>query len=79
MSKTIGRLKPTLPIHCKVDEGADGDAGGAFGHVGLGFVVPGGAGDIEVHPGGSACEFLDEISGGDRGTGAVLERSRSLD
>src|SRR5579872_7239445 len=51
--------------HDEVDEGAEGDAGGAFGEPGLGVVVPGGAGDVEVDPGGVAGEFADEPGAGD--------------
>src|SRR5712692_1315571 len=49
----------------EVDEGAEGDAGGAFGEPGLGVVVPGGAGDVQVNPGRVAGELLDEHGAGD--------------
>ena len=49
----------------EVDEGAEGDAGGAFGEPGLGVVVPGGAGDVEMNPRRVAGEFLDEHGAGD--------------
>src|SRR5712691_1583141 len=49
----------------EVDQGAEGYAGGAFGEPGLGVVVPGGAGDVEVNPGRVAGEFLDEHGAGD--------------
>src|SRR5216684_1060254 len=49
----------------EVDQGAQGYAGGAFGEPGLGVVVPGGAGDVEVDPGRVAGEFLDEHGAGD--------------
>src|SRR5713101_1192685 len=49
----------------EVDEGAEGYAGGAFGEPGLGVVVPGGAGDVQVNPGRVAGEFLDEHGAGD--------------
>src|SRR2546427_12664340 len=49
----------------KVDEGAQGHAGGAFGKPRLGVVVPGSAGDVQVNPGGVAGEFLDEHGAGD--------------
>jgi len=49
----------------EVDEGAEGHAGGAFGEPGLGVVVPGGAGDVQVDPGSVAGEFLDEHGAGD--------------
>src|SRR6267143_6659388 len=48
-----------------MDEGSEGHAGGAFGEPGLGVVVPGGAGDVQVNPGRVAGEFLDEHSAGD--------------
>src|SRR5712692_8041053 len=48
----------------QVDEGAEGYAGGAFGEPGLGVVVPGGAGDVQVNPGRVAGEFLDEHGAG---------------
>ena len=34
--------------------------------MGFGFVEPGGAGYVEVDPGGIAGEFFDEVSGGAR-------------
>src|SRR5260370_32102406 len=46
-------------------EGAEGDAGGAFGEPGLGVVVPGGASDIEMDPRRVAGELLDEHGAGD--------------
>src|SRR5713101_2223594 len=48
----------------EVDQGAEGYAGGAFGEPGLGVVVPGGAGNVEVNPGRVAGEFLDEHGAG---------------
>src|SRR6266436_3515904 len=51
--------------HDEVDEGAEGYAGRAFGEPGLGVVVPGGAGDVQVNPRRVAGEFLDEHSAGD--------------
>src|SRR6266851_5185982 len=51
--------------HDEVDEGAEGDARGTFGEPGLGVVVPGGAGDVEVNPWSVAGEFLDEHGAGD--------------
>src|SRR6266481_2757259 len=53
----------------EVDQGAEGYAGGAFGEPGLGVVVPGGAGDVEVNPGRVAGEFLDEHGTGDGAAG----------
>src|SRR5215469_18419771 len=49
-----------------MDNGAEGDAGGAFGEPGLGVVVPGGAGDVEMDPGRVAGEFTDKPRAGDR-------------
>src|SRR5712664_4751859 len=49
----------------EVDEGAEGYASGAFGEPGLGVIVPGGAGDVEVNPRRVAGEFLDEHGTGD--------------
>src|SRR6266446_10487139 len=49
----------------EVDQGAEGYAGGAFGEPGLGVVVPGGAGNVEMDPGRVAGEFLDEHGAGD--------------
>src|SRR5260370_15371051 len=49
----------------EMDEGAEGDAGGAFGEPGLGVVVPGGAGDVQVDPRRVAGELLDEHGAGD--------------
>src|SRR5712692_2039702 len=51
--------------HDEVDEGTEGYAGGTFGEPGLGVVVPGGAGDVEMYPRRVAGEFLDEHSAGD--------------
>src|SRR5712692_11284373 len=55
--------------HDEVDEGAEGDARGAFGEPRLGVVVPGGAGDVQVNPGRVAGKFLDEHGTGN-GTAA---------
>src|SRR5882724_6493914 len=43
-----------------MNQGAQGYAGWAFREPGLGVVVPGSAGDVEVNPGGVAGKFLDE-------------------
>src|SRR5229473_1568794 len=51
--------------HDEVDEGAEGYAGRPFGEPGLGVVVPGGAGDVQVNPGRVAGELLDEHGAGD--------------
>src|SRR6266446_2537827 len=48
----------------EVDQGAEGYAGGAFGEPGLGVVVPGGTGNVQVNPGRVAGEFLDEHGAG---------------
>src|SRR6266478_4567239 len=48
----------------EVDQGAEGYAGGAFGQPGLGVVVPGGTGNVQVNPGRVAGEFLDEHGAG---------------
>src|SRR6266850_3505005 len=50
----------------QMDQGAQRDAGGAFGEPGLGVVVPGGTGDVEVNPGCVAHKFTDEPCAGDR-------------
>src|SRR5216683_2603460 len=49
-----------------MDQGTQGYASRAFGEPGLGVVIPGGAGDVEVDPGGLAGKFLDEHGAGDR-------------
>src|SRR5215471_2431883 len=46
-------------------KGAKGDASRAFGEPGLGVVVPGSAGDVEVNPWRIAREFADEPRTGD--------------
>src|SRR5579859_40703 len=51
--------------HDQVYQRAQGYAGGAFGEPGLGVVVPRGAGDVQMDPGGIAGEFLDEHGAGD--------------
>ena len=43
-----------------MDERGHAVAGGAFGAVGLFFIRPASAGDIEVDPGRVACELPDE-------------------
>ncbi len=48
-----------------MDEGAEGHASGAFGEPGLGVVVPGRAGNVQVNPRRVACEFANEPSAGD--------------
>src|SRR6267154_4392192 len=49
----------------EVDESAQGYARGAFGEPGLGVVVPGSAGDVQVNPRRVAGKFLDEHGAGD--------------
>src|ERR1700756_1881625 len=53
----------------EMDQGAQCDAGGAFGEPGLGVVVPSGACNVEVNPRSVAGEFSDEPCSGD-GTAA---------
>src|SRR4029077_7071851 len=48
-----------------MDQGAQRNACRAFGEPGLGVVVPSGASNVEVNPGGVAGEFLDEHGAGD--------------
>lgn len=45
-------------------DAADAEAAGAFGDEGLGVFVPGHAGNVEVDPGGVACEDLQELGCG---------------
>src|SRR5713226_1970415 len=54
-----------LVRHDKMDKRAERDAGGAFGKPGLGIVVPGGAGDVEMDPRSVAREFFQEHGPGD--------------
>ena len=46
-------------------DGADGNAAGAFGDEGFVFVDPGEAGDVEVNPGRVFGKDVKEFSGGD--------------
>src|SRR5215469_3793438 len=59
----------TICIFCKFadefDQGADGDAGGAFGDPGFGVFHPGDTGDVEVNPGRVTDELFKEHGGGD--------------
>jgi len=54
-----------VPAQGELYEGPYADAAGAFGHGGLGFVEPRGAGDIQVDPGGVVYEFAQEPGGAD--------------
>src|SRR5713101_7330567 len=49
----------------EMDEGAEGDAGGTFGHPSFLVVVPGGAGDVQMDPRCVAGELFDEHGAGD--------------
>src|SRR4249920_2411370 len=51
--------------HDEMDEGPKGNARRSFGEPGLGVIVPGGAGDVEVDPRRVARKFLDEHGAGD--------------
>src|SRR3990167_8734511 len=53
-------------------QGAEADAGGAFGQAGSGLFQPGGAGDVEVNPGRVAHELLDEERAVDGAAAAAL-------
>src|SRR5260370_37360992 len=48
-----------------MNQGADGEAGGAFGERGLGVIVPGGTSDVEVNARRVAGDLLDEQGTGD--------------
>ena len=45
-----------LELSCPLDDGADGDSGGAFGDPGLSGFYPGYSGDVEVDPWRVFCE-----------------------
>src|SRR3990167_2103539 len=53
-------------------QGAEADAGGAFGQPRPGLFEPGGAGDVEVNPGRVAHELPDEERAVDGAAAAAL-------
>src|SRR5207237_8978555 len=60
ISLQIQGVRPKSVRQDEVDDGAEAHAGGAFREPGLGIVVPNGAGDVQMNPGGIAGKFLDE-------------------